>query len=609
MKNNRFVGRVISMSVVMLLLMASAASAYWIWTPETKKFVNPKHAVKDSPKEQFDYAMKFYQAKDYQKAAAEFEKLTKQYEYSEYASKAQYYVGLSYENMNKLYIAFQNYQKAIDNFPHIENIDEIIAREFNIANIFATKASPKVLGTDILTSTDRAVEIYKKVAENAPFGKLAEESQFRTGSALKKADRFDEAVEAFQKILDDYPNSQFYEKAKFEVADCAYKASLKPAYDIESTDKAIKAFEEFAQGNRDKVLTEEASKTIQRLRDKSAEKSLMTAKFYEDQRHYESAIIYYKDVITRFPDSSFVKTSKAKIEELEKKINKSSQKAAMGEAGKKSWMPFNLPKKAKPVKTVVIKEKAKSQGRDWLSFMKPKKKEASLKVEEPVVKVGESTAKMEEPAKQEPIKESPAQTAPVVTGQEGVAAVTEAKVEEPTTKEAIQEEPKPAAQAPKTEKSKGWWNPISFTSKPKAKMEEQKKEKPTAAKKGWSPLSFSKSAEKKEPKAKAVESAQVLKTEKSKGWWNPLNFTNKPTAKKAETPIVKKKGWSPLSFTKTVKKEDPAKVEEPVKAEEPVVKEAQTEAPAQATQAAEVSSETKTEKPAEEEYIPAYKEY
>ena len=72
MKNNRLVSGIISMSVVMLLLMTSAASAYWIWTPETKKFVNPKYAVKDSPKEQFDYAMKFYQAKDYQKAAAEF---------------------------------------------------------------------------------------------------------------------------------------------------------------------------------------------------------------------------------------------------------------------------------------------------------------------------------------------------------------------------------------------------------------------------------------------------------------------------------------------------------------------------------------------------------
>ncbi|MEI6863356.1 MAG: hypothetical protein WCK38_03050, partial [Candidatus Omnitrophota bacterium] len=71
--------------------MASApiADAYWLWTPDSKKFVNPKYAVKDSPKEQYDWAMSFYEAKDYQRATAEFEKLTKNYEYSEYAARSQ----------------------------------------------------------------------------------------------------------------------------------------------------------------------------------------------------------------------------------------------------------------------------------------------------------------------------------------------------------------------------------------------------------------------------------------------------------------------------------------------------------------------------------------
>src|SRR3989338_6661962 len=198
-----------------LFAFLTVSHAYWIWTPESKKFINPKYAVKDSPKEQFDWAMGFYDSKDYQRAAAEFEKLTKHYEYSEYASKAQYYVGLSYENMGKYYTAFQNYQKAIDNFTHIENIDEIIEREFNIANLYASKDNPKVLGVDILTSLDKAVEIYKKVVDNAPYGPLADEAQFNMGEALKRAERFEEAVQAFQRLVDDYPSSRFVEKGRF----------------------------------------------------------------------------------------------------------------------------------------------------------------------------------------------------------------------------------------------------------------------------------------------------------------------------------------------------------------------------------------------------------
>ena len=115
----KYIFAIVLLFLVSVSVLYSVANAYWIWTPETKKFINPKYAVKDSPKEQFDWAMSFYSAKDFQRAVTEFEKLTKQYEFSEYASKAQYYVGLCYENMNKYYLAYQNYQKAIDNFPHI----------------------------------------------------------------------------------------------------------------------------------------------------------------------------------------------------------------------------------------------------------------------------------------------------------------------------------------------------------------------------------------------------------------------------------------------------------------------------------------------------------
>lgn len=306
----------------MTALFVTAAHAYWIWTPETKKFINPKYAVKDSPKEQFDWAMTFYDAKDYQRAAVEFEKLTKHYEYSEYAPRSQYYVGLSYENMGKFYIAFQNYQKAIDNFPHIENIDEIIARQFNIGRIYAARDNPRVLGTDIMSALDRAIEIYKKVVDNAPYGKLADEAQFELANALKKTERYDEAISAFQKLIDDYPTSKYIDGAQYEVAYCAYRASLKPAYDIESTDKAIKAFEEFAHSSRDEDLSKEAEATIQRLKDKAAEKSIITARFYESQKHYDSAIIYYQDVVDRFGESSYAKEAKTKIEELEKKRKK-----------------------------------------------------------------------------------------------------------------------------------------------------------------------------------------------------------------------------------------------------------------------------------------------
>jgi len=302
-----------------LMFLANNACAYWVWTPETKKFINPKYAVKDSPKEQFEWGMSFYDAKNYQRAATEFEKLTKQYEYSEYAAKAQYYVGLAYENLHKYYQAFLAYQKAIENFPNIENIDEIVERQYNIGNFYLAKSSPKLFGTDILTSTDRAVEVYKKVVDNAPFGKFADKAQFNMGEALKKAERYDEALPAFQRLSEDYPNSMLAARAKYEAAYCAYRASLKPAYDAGPTDKAVQAFEDFTLTNQDSELAQQAKDTVQRLKDRGAEKSLLTAQFYERIKKYKGAIVYYKDILTRFPECSYIHTAQAKIDVLKKK--------------------------------------------------------------------------------------------------------------------------------------------------------------------------------------------------------------------------------------------------------------------------------------------------
>jgi len=48
-------------------------------TPQTGTWINPKWAVKDTPAEQFEWAMRFYKSKDYKKAVDEFLKLVKYY--------------------------------------------------------------------------------------------------------------------------------------------------------------------------------------------------------------------------------------------------------------------------------------------------------------------------------------------------------------------------------------------------------------------------------------------------------------------------------------------------------------------------------------------------
>ncbi|MDO8535912.1 MAG: outer membrane protein assembly factor BamD [Candidatus Omnitrophota bacterium] len=515
---------IVLFSLVIVSAFSGVAGAYWLWTPETKKFVNPKYAVKDSPKEQFDWAMSFYSTRDFQRAATEFEKLAKQYEFSEYASKAQYYVGLCYENMNKYYLAYQNYQKAIDNFPHIANTEEILAREFAIANLYLSKPSPKVLGTDIMAPLDRAVEIFRKVVENAPYGKFAEESQFKLGEALKKSERYEEAVQTFHKLVEDYPKSKLATQAMYEESNCAYKASLKPAYDAAATDNAIKTFEKFVYKNKDADLAKNADTTMKRLKDNVAEKSFKAAEFYETQGKTQAAIIYYQDVIDAYPESAFVNRAKAKIEALK----------AIGT--KKAAVPIDLSKK-KP-KQVTTKEKKPWRALKFES-RRPQKKAEAATSEVPKKKAWsplsfKSEKKNSGMAAEATQTKEPAKNKPWNLFDLGAK-------KEPVAKEA----PKKA------------WKPFSFEKTKKAEPQKAPVEALAVAPTvtlaevpvvTQTPVADIKKEDAVTPiiESPVVEAApQIQEAPKEKGW-KPLNFDTKKESVAGEA--RKNKGWKPLYF-------------------------------------------------------------
>jgi len=302
-----------------VFILAADSHAYWVWTPESGTWTNPKYAVKDTPKEQYDWAMSFFDTKDYKKGIAEFKKLVSSFPNSEYAPKSQYYVGRCFEELGNYYDAFTAYQQVIDKYPYTEKTDEIIEREYRIGNLFFSGQKDKILGVPIMPSLDKAVEIYTKVVSNAPYSQFADKAQFQLGLTHEKLQTYSEAVKAFKKLIDQYPKSELLEQAKYELAYSTSKASLAPGYDQRSTDEAIEVFENVAN---QAGQSEEVVKTLSSLKEKKANSLYDTAKFYEKQKHYDSAFIYYKNIIDKYPETSIANAAAKKLEYIKDKLKR-----------------------------------------------------------------------------------------------------------------------------------------------------------------------------------------------------------------------------------------------------------------------------------------------
>ncbi len=313
--------RLIIIIITLLLLHNTTAGyCYWMWTPQTKKWINPKYAPKDTPKEQLLYSMDFFYAKEYKKALAEFKKIIKFYKRSEAASEAQYYMGRCYEELNNPYHAYESYQKVIDDYPFTQRTDEIIKRQFDIANKLYSGENIKFIGISFRAMPEHIIDIYKKVVSNAPYSEYAPMAQFRIGELYKRIAFYQEARDAFQKILDDYPDSDIAIEAKFQVAMCASIASGGSDYDQSLAEQAMDEFDEFTKQNPDSELVKKALKEKKEIIEKRADYYLKTAMFYERIGKYKAASIYYNKILNEFPSASTVPAAVGRLKIIEKRI-------------------------------------------------------------------------------------------------------------------------------------------------------------------------------------------------------------------------------------------------------------------------------------------------
>ncbi|MBU1146749.1 MAG: outer membrane protein assembly factor BamD [Candidatus Omnitrophica bacterium] len=309
---------IIALILLIYYIMAAPGYAFWVWTPESGKWENPKYAAKDTPEEQLQYAMDFYEVKNYKMALKEFKKLIKHYSLAKEAPSAQYYIGRIMEELDKPYEAFKAYQKVIDLYPYTDFVDEVIEREFKIGNMFLSGKKMQILGPLKMPAKDKAIEIFKAVAETSPYGKYAVQAVFKTGQAYKDIADYDSAIMSFKEVIDKYPDSELVDTARYQLAECSKLLSLKPEYDQTPTIAAREEFEDFIEKYPESEMSEDAREIVDKLKNREAENTYKVAQFYESRRMNESAMIYYEDIIRNYPDTQWAKKAQERLNEIKK---------------------------------------------------------------------------------------------------------------------------------------------------------------------------------------------------------------------------------------------------------------------------------------------------
>jgi outer membrane protein assembly factor BamD len=227
------------------------------------------------------------------------------------------------EQINDLLGAAGLFRILVERFPSSPHFDDAIEAQFRIGEVYLAGKKLKILGIPFGTSMDRAVEIFAAIIRTAPYGKYTARAQYNIGLAREKQHLNEAALEAYQAVVDKFPDNPLAADAQYQIGYLWFTTSKAGTRDIAATNKARVAFQDFLFRYPGSEKAAQAKANLRVLEHKQTSTAYDTAKFYDKQKHYRAAVIYYNEVIREQPGSPESEKAQKRIDELKAKLGNS----------------------------------------------------------------------------------------------------------------------------------------------------------------------------------------------------------------------------------------------------------------------------------------------
>ena len=276
--------------------------------------------IKRNAQEQYNLGVQYENNGDYKRAGASYRLVVRRFPRSDIAAKAQYQSGRMLEKRGQLQRAFYEYQVLAERYPHSPDFEAALEAQYNIGKAFLDGKRVNVFGVPTLPSMAKAQEMFTKIVINAPFSKIAPLAQYGIGQALEKSGSISATVSAYQQVVDRYPNSDVADDAMYQIGYVYLQASQTTGYDQTAAVRAQESFEDFLLRYPNSEKAPQAKDNLKALQSRKTENSYAIAKFYDKQKDYKAAYVYYNEVVQQQPDSPEAQQAKQRMDQIRMKV-------------------------------------------------------------------------------------------------------------------------------------------------------------------------------------------------------------------------------------------------------------------------------------------------
>ena len=220
------------------------------------------------------------------------------------------------------------YRVVVEQYPRSPYFDEAIEAQFRIGEMYLAGKKLKLLGVPVRKAIDRSIEIFAAIIRTAPYGKYTARAQFNIGLANEKLKNVEAAVLAYQEVVEKFPDHPIAADAQYQVGYIWFTTTSAGVRDAKAAANAKIGFQDFLFRYPKSEKVAQARENLRKLEQKQTTDAYQIAKFYDKQKNYRAAVIYYNDVIRQQPGSSQGTEAKKRVSELRAKVGEGALQSA-----------------------------------------------------------------------------------------------------------------------------------------------------------------------------------------------------------------------------------------------------------------------------------------
>lgn len=318
--------RTLFVFIVLSGLLIGPAPASVVFKPgEKAKYVAPgEEEISGNAEELFHIGQEAEKNGNLKRAIRAYRTLVRKHPKDALAPGAGFRSAQLQEQTHDYLAAADAYRWIMQAYPTDSHFNEAVEGQFRIGEMYLNGRKIKVLGISIANSLDHAVDIFAAIIRTAPYGKYTARAQFDIGLAREKQGANDAAIAAYQAVVDKFSDNPVAIDAQYQIGYIWFTAARQGTKDVAATDKARTAFQDFLFRFPNSEKAAQARANLGLLQRKEISTSFTIAKFYDKQKYYRAAVIYYNEVIRQQPGSAESEKAKKRIDQLKAKVGEAA---------------------------------------------------------------------------------------------------------------------------------------------------------------------------------------------------------------------------------------------------------------------------------------------